>query len=345
MSVALLSFRDLPPFRPHSWFRSGHAQTILGAYWWGRAPAYRAVRHETLLDDGDRIVLHDDRPAAWASGHPVALIVHGLGGTHASPYVVRTADKLHARGVRTFRMDLRGCGAGAGVASLPLHAGRSEDAAAALAFLISHCPASPVFAIGFSMGANIVLKMAGEMADAAPEALQAVIAVAPPIDLAATSRNIALGFNRVYDRAFVRSLLRHVENRRRELPEAGFVELRSKPRGIYEFDNLVTAPLSGFAGADDYYARASAGPLLQNIRVPTLMIAAADDPLIPVRIFDAFRLSPAVQLHVTEGGGHVGYLAAPSHDADRRWLDWRLVEQVEWLISMRTQHVNPRWKS
>jgi predicted alpha/beta-fold hydrolase len=238
-------------------------------------------------------------------------------------------------------MDLRGCGAGAGLASLPLHAGRSEDAAAALAYIVSHCPGSPVFVLGFSMGANIILKMAGEMAGAAPEALHAILAVAPPIDLAATARNITSGFNRVYDRAFVRSLLRHVEHRRREMPDSRLVELTCTPRGIYEFDNLITAPLSGFAGADDYYARASAGPLLQSIRVPTLIITAADDPLIPVRVFDAFPLSPLVQLHVTEGGGHVGYLAAQGDDADRRWLDWRLVEQMEWLISLRTPPATP----
>ncbi len=332
-----LTFCDVPVFRPHSLLRNAHIQTIVGAYWWGRVPPYRAVRHETLLDDGDRILLHEDCPESWSEGDPAALVIHGLSGSHASPYVVRTAEKLNVQGVRTFRMDLRGCGAGSRLAAGPLHAGRSEDAAGALATIASVCPGSPLFAVGFSMGGNIVLKMVGEMAAAAPEYLRAVIAVAPPIDLAATCRNLGYGFNSIYDRRFVKSLLLHLENRRRELPDACHQDLTCRPRSIYEFDNLVTAPLAGFVDADDYYARASAGPLLANIHVPTLILAASDDPLVPASIFKAHAYSRAVQLHVTDGGGHVGYIGAANDDPDRRWLEWRIVEQITWLAKQAKQ--------
>lgn len=321
-------FRELTPFRPHPLLRNPHAQTILSAYVWAATPTYRATRHETRLEDGDRIVLHDDKPEGWRPGAPAVLLVHGLSGTHASPYVARTAAKLNDRGVRTFRMDMRGCGAGASLAAAPFHAGRSADAAAGLAAIGALCPGSPLFVVGFSLGGNVVLKMAGEMGAAAPPDLQAVIAVAPPIDLAACCRNLARRGNAIYDRAFIRALLRHVESRRLLLPEAPHVALPHPPRNVYEFDDLVTAPLSGFAGADDYYARSSAGPLLCSIRTPTLIIAAADDPLVPASMFESCAYAPDVELHLTEFGGHVGFLGAAGFDPDRRWLEWRIVEQI-----------------
>ncbi len=326
-------FRELPPFRPIRFFRNGHMQTILGAYCPARTPRYTAVRHETKLNDGDRVLLHDDLPASWNPGDPVVLLVHGLSGSHASPYVGRTAAKLNARGIRTFRMDLRGCGAGRNLAVRPLHAGRSEDAAAALATIASLCPGSPIDAVAFSMGANILLKMAGEMDANAPEYVRTIIAVAPPVDLAITCQNLSIGWNAMYDRSFVRALLRHIENRHDELPNAEPIRLSRRPRRVYEFDDWVTAPLSGFAGADDYYTQASSAPYLPNIHVPTLILAAADDPLVPVRMFEQCSLSPSVELHVTEYGGHVGYVGIAGCDPDRRWLEWRIVEQVTGLGS------------
>jgi uncharacterized protein len=326
-------FCEIPAFRPHRLLRNPHAQTILGGYDWRRSSAHRAVQHVIALDDGDCIVLHDDQPAAWTPKDPAALLIHGLSGSHASPYVARTAAKLNARGVRTFRMDLRGCGAGAKLAHQPMHAGRSEDAAAALSKVAALCPKSPLAAIGFSLGANIVLKMAGEMAERTPEMLRGVLAAAPPIDLAATCRNISVGVNVLYDLSFVRGLVQMVENRRRVLPAARHVDLPRRPRRLWEFDDLVTAPLAGFAGAEDYYARSSSAPLLPAIQIPTLIVAAADDPLIPVRQFEDASYSPSVMLHITEYGGHVGYLGADGFDPDRRWLDWRLVEQVVALTS------------
>jgi predicted alpha/beta-fold hydrolase len=334
------TFCEIPPFRPYPLLRSGHAQTIFSAVWWQKPLPYAAVRHETLLDDGDRIVLHDDRPAAWKPGEPAVLLVHGLSGTHLSPYVAHTAAKLNARGVRAFRMDLRGCGAGLDLAAAPLHAGRSGDTAAALATVATLCPDSLLVAVGYSLGGNIILKMAAEMGEAYPAYLRAVIAVAPPIDLARTCRNLAEGWNSIYDRSFVRAMMRHMAQRRERLPHARHIILARPPRGMYEFDDQIVAPLSGFAGAEEYYARSSAGPLLSSIRVPTLILAASDDPLVPVGMFEECSPSSSVKLHITDRGGHVGYLAARSADPDRRWLDWRIVEQVrhlhrEWGVGSR----------
>jgi predicted alpha/beta-fold hydrolase len=316
---------DFPTFRPHPLFRGGHLQTIAGAYWPGKYGLVAGKQHHVALPDGDSIVLHDDGPA---EAKTIALLVHGLGGCGQSGYVLRTSAKLRARGVRVFRMDLRGWGAGMKVARQPLHAGRSEDAGAALAFLTRHFPDLPIHLVGFSMGANIVLKLAGELAGSAPPSLASVLAVSPPIDLVACSQAIGRSLGGAYDRRFLRSLLRHVSARSLAAPDAWTRALVPPPRTLLEFDGRFTAPLSGFADVNDYYTRASSGPLLARIAVPTLIIAAASDPIVPLAPFERASYSAMTQLAVTPCGGHLGFVAARGTDPDRRWLDWRVVEWV-----------------
>src|SRR5262245_44763629 len=118
--------KRFPAFHPLRWIRGGHAQTLAGFFLTGRQPRYEAERHFVTLPDGDRIVLHDDRPPDWSEGGPTALLLHGICGDHRSSYVARSATKLNKRGVRTFRMDLRGCGDGLGLARRPYHAGCSD---------------------------------------------------------------------------------------------------------------------------------------------------------------------------------------------------------------------------
>jgi uncharacterized protein len=319
----------LSRFRPHPLVRGGHAQTIVGAYLPHALSLSTAVDHRLAMPDGDLLVLHDNRPAAWSPGDGTALLVHGLGGAHHSPYCVRLAARLVERGIRAFRLDMRGCGAGAALARYPGHAGRSEDLRRAILEIERLCPGSPLAAIGYSLGGNIVLKLAGECAGEPPGGLERVAAVCPPIDLGACSHNIGRGLNWIYDRAFLRALVKLVADRARESPEwYAQTPLHPQPRSLFEFDDRITAPLSGFANAGEYYARCSAAPGLARIEVPTLILAAGDDPLIPAHIFDRAERSSAVALHLAEGGGHLGFLAARGCDPDRRWLDWRL---LEWL--------------
>jgi predicted alpha/beta-fold hydrolase len=317
-----------PQFAPHPLVRGGHLQTIVGAYLPWRRVAYRAVQVRVPLDDGDQLVLHDDVPAGWQPGDSVALLVHGLGGCYLSSYMQRCMAKLTARGCRVFRMDLRGSGAGFSLARHPVHAGRSEDARAALRAVSERCPDSPIHVVGFSMGANIVLKMAGEYGPAAPPELASILAVSPPIDLIECSRNMHRGTNRWYDRRFVRNLLAHVARRERQVPDALTAPLNPKPRKLVEFDEQFTAPLSGFADARDYYERASSGPLLRHIAVPALIVTAANDPIIPVAPFERASYSPTTRLVITPCGGHLGFLGRSGIDPDRRWLDWRVIDWI-----------------
>jgi uncharacterized protein len=319
---------NFPPFRPHPFVRGGHAQTIVGCYLPVGVRLNGSRQRRVPLADGDSVVLHDDGPVEARSA---ALLVHGLGGCGLSGYMLRCSAKLRQRGVRVFRMDLRGCGAGIGLARHPLHAGRSEDAAAALAYASQECPGLPIHVVGFSMGANIVLKLVGELGDRAPAWLASVMAVSPPIDLVGCSQAIVRSLGGHYDRRFVQSLLRHVRQRTRLLPDALVRPLDPRPQTIREFDRRFTAPLSGFADVDDYYTRASSGPLLSKIAVPTLIVAAASDPIVPVAPFKRASYSPTTQLAITPCGGHLGYVGARGDDPDCRWLDWRV---VEWVLAL-----------
>src|SRR4029079_7213602 len=123
---------DFPPFQTHPLVLGGHLQTLAGVYLRGSAKPYRAAQHRVTVSDDDKVVLHDDCPVGWQAGGRTALLLHGLSGCYSSHYMERIASKLNDAGVRTFRKDLRGGGAGARLARLPYHSGRSDDAAAAL---------------------------------------------------------------------------------------------------------------------------------------------------------------------------------------------------------------------
>ncbi len=319
---------QFPQFRPHPLVRGGDLQTVAAVYWPQRGYTYSAQRHFVSLDDGDQLVLHDDCPAAWTAGDRVALLMHGLAGCHQSGYMVRIAAKLAARGVRAFRMDLRGCGAGFGLARWPYHSGRTEDAAAALGFLERLCPGSPVSLIGFSLSGNIALKLCGDLGEAHCAGLHDCLAVCPPIDLHACSVRLMARRNCLYDRHFVRMLLGQLRAKHQRIVDAPGCDYAHRPRSLYEFDDTFTAPVCGFGTAENYYRTASAAPGLMRIRIPTRIIAAADDPLIPCGVFRATAVSSSVDVRIAEGGGHLGFLARRGNDPDVRWIDWRVLDWV-----------------
>ncbi len=318
----------LPPFRSHPFLRGGHAQTVAGVVWPGRLPPYRAARRHVRLADGDVIVLHDDAPQGWRRGGRAALLVHGLAGCHLSPYMIRVAAKLNAAGVRTFRLDLRDCGAGQGLARRPYHAGKSEDVLAALAELAAICPESNLALIGFSLGGNLALKLLGQSAADVPPRLRRAVAINPPLDLAVCALALRAPLARIYDRHLVGLLWRQLARRALAYPDEPTCDLSRRPRDLWAFDDLFTAPAAGFESARHYYECSSAAQFLPQVRVPTLILSSRDDPLVPAGIFEGLSHSPAVSVHVAEGGGHLGYVARRGPDPDRRWMDWRIVEWI-----------------
>jgi predicted alpha/beta-fold hydrolase len=308
----------------------GHRQTLLGYFLPSEKRRYSARRHVVELPDGDILVLHDDCPSTWGPGSPFAILMHGLAGCHGSNYMVRIAGQLADRGVRVFRLDHRGSGAAAEQARLPYHAGRSDDVRAAFDAASHLCPGSLGGIAGFSLSGNMLLKMLGEdgRSGRRPNYLACAVAVNPPIDLELCSQALQRGFNRIYDRHFTKLLLPQVEQRLQSFPDAPRPVGNWPPHTLREFDNQYTAPASGFDGVEHYYSKSSAAQFVPDIDVPTLIVTADDDPLIPVRSFRELPAVAGVQVEITSHGGHLGYLSRPADPAFRRWMDWRV---VTWL--------------
>jgi hypothetical protein len=238
----------------------------------------------------------------------------------------RIAGKLERQGVRAFRMDLRGCGAGVGLARQPYHSGRSEDAAAALEVIAEFCPNSPAALIGFSMGGNIALKLLGELGERRCGHLDRAVAICPPFELLPAVLHLHRYPNRLYERYFVRRLVMQVYQRELAIPDLAPFKFRRVPQSLFEFDDVFTAPVCGFGRAVDYYRLASAARLCESIRLPALVIAAEDDPLVPAAPLERLRDCPSVELQITRHGGHLGFVGW--REGDRRWLDARIVEWV-----------------
>jgi predicted alpha/beta-fold hydrolase len=315
-------------FLPLPLLGNPHVQTMLGALLPGRSCPPPRRRHVVALPDGDALLLHENAPGGWRPGGPAALLLHGLTGCHGSPHVRRLAALLLARGARVFRADMRGAGLGLPLARRTYHAGRSDDVRAALGYLRRLCPESALLLLGVSMGGNIALKLAGEAALDPVPGLARVAAINPPIDLARCSELIGLPRNRVYERRFVRDLVRDALRRQSFFPDLPPVAF---PRGLTlrHFDELYTAPRNGFAGVDDYYRRASSFALIERIAVPALILTARDDPFIAVEPFEELRVGGHVRVHILARGGHVGFVgwdgAGGVRWAERRVADWLTV--------------------
>ena len=173
-----------------------------------------------------------------------------------------------------------------------------------------------------------MLRTVAEDTENLPPHVVTAIAVNPPIDLYRSVQTLDSLLGRLYNRYFTRRLVKHIQLLNEHQPEARFIDLPKIPRTIYELDDVVTAPLSGFDSADHYYESASSKRILQQITRPSLILTAEDDPLVPVEMFDGLAFHPAIKLHVAPHGGHMGYRGRRGDDPDHHWMDWRI---LEWL--------------
>jgi predicted alpha/beta-fold hydrolase len=314
-------------FSPSWLLRNGHVQTLAGTYVFGRWPKPLPPTEiqqlgEVEVDQEDRLVFHDERPDDWQPDHPMVLLLHGLAGSHDSPYMNRIAHQLRIRGARTIRLDWRGSGAGMALARYPYHSGRSEDLRATVNLLSSQFPQSPLSVVGFSMGGTVLLKLLGEQATllngGRPQIIRAA-AVCPPVDLAFTVRKLQCGLASWYDRYFTRCCIRDVQTRKTLRPDAIVPEdwFNRPPRTLQEFDDTFTAPVCGFASGDDYYAKSSSLQFLPVISTPTLIIASQDDPVVPIGPLQKADCSPSIQVRLPRSGGHMGFVTS----AGLGWLD------------------------
>ena len=314
------------PFRPLPLIRGPHSQTIAAVFRLAGEPPSKTKR--VTLDDGDELAVEISTPPEWRPEAPTVVLIHGLCGCQRSAYLVRMTRKLYNRGVRAVRMNLRGCGSGRGLARRPYHSGCSGDALCVLNALREDAPASPTSLVGFSLGGNIALKLAGELEARGPELLQSVIAVCPPSDLEACCALLESPSNRFYNWHFVSILRQNAADLHRLFPSLGPVEL-PKRLTLRQFDELYTAPQCGFEDAADYYRRASSAQFVPRIAVPTTILFANDDPVIDTTVFDDTPLPRNVDVVRVANGGHLGFLGIPGSPGGYRWLDSQLLGWLE----------------
>lgn len=239
---------------------------------------------------------------------PCVVLFHGLEGSSRSHYARSVMRAAAERGWRGVVVHFRGCSGEPNRLARAYHSGDSAEIGWVLADLHRRL-GIPLYVAGVSLGGNALLKWLAEQGGAARPLVAAAAAVSAPLDLAAANASLMRGFNRIYTRHFLASLIPGAIAKARRFPGLFDVAKARAARSLYDFDDVVTAPLHGFRGADDYYARCSAGPLLGGVEVPTLVLNAANDPFLPAAALPATNKVPAwVRLEVPRHGGHVGFV-------------------------------------
>ena len=304
-------------FRPL--IKSSFWQTIIGNVLnFGRDVPGK--RHFVCLKDKDILALEVATPTDWEPHQYSIIMVHGLGGSHKSPYMKRIAKKLYKMGFRVYRVNLRGCGSGKGLAKGIYHGGSSDDIAQTIESVKGIAPNSPIVLMGFSMGANIILKLLGEYGKHPPPHLHGAIAISPPVDLLASARCINEPRNRLYARCFLNILLADLKYLHRKFrEELGPLKLPKKV-SLNNLEEVYIAPRANFSSALEYYKHSSSKYYVPKISINTKILFAKDDPLVKDSSLDNENLPPCVQIYKTEYGGHIGYVGGDLlHNF--RWLD------------------------
>ena len=323
---------DLRPFEPHRLLRTGHLQTVASAF----------ARRKFAMPVGEERLFRVDQETQlkgvchWQGGkplgRPVIVTVHGLEGSCDSNYARGIADKAWARGFHALRMNQRNCGGTERLTPTLYNSGMSGDYRAVLMELAEKDGFEKIFFVGYSMGGNLVTKMAGDFAGGAPRQLVGVAAVCPALDLSACADALERVDNYFYQRHFVNGLMARYRMKQRLFPERYSTNGLGAIRSVREFDDAITAPAFGYRDAEDYYQHAGAKNVIDCVRVPLLLITAQDDPFVPYASFLRARIeeNPCVNFVTPEHGGHCGFISR-YEGAERFWAEERILEFVERL--------------
>lgn len=317
---------SLPAYHAPKWLPGGHAQTIYPLLIKPDSPPYRRDRWET--PDGDFIDLDWKEVAGQPpdANAPLVALFHGLEGSSNSHYAISLMRAVFALGWCGVVVHFRGCSGQINRLPRAYHSGDSAEIDWILRRLKQEFPQRPLYAVGVSLGGNALLKWLGEQESAASDVIHAAAAISAPLDLTACGHHLGRGFNQVYTQHFLRTLKQSAIARLHAYPVLFDEQRMRAARNLYQFDDAVTAPLHGFAGADDYWRRASSKPWLNAIKLPTLLINAQNDPFLPADALPARnQLSPQITADFPRHGGHVGFVSGslPGH---LNWLPQRIIQ-------------------
>ena len=332
---------DIEEFRPRRYLTNGHLQTIVGNF---------LPRDNHLPPAEDRFVEVSPaingqissqvlcqchwQPEEVRASRPTAIIVHGLEGSSRSQYVIGNANKLWRRGANIVRLNMRNCGSRDALSLTPTlsHSGLSADVFAVMRFFVERFGLQSISLIGYSMGGNLVLKLAGDLGSEAPHELRSVIGVSPVVDLGPSADALHRIENRVYEQKFLRTLRRRFRQKASLFPRAYDPGRAAGIHSLRQFDDRITALYSGFRSADDYYTRAASARVLDRITVPTLVLHAQDDPFIRLTAETRIKMAanPNITFIETGHGGHCAFLAQPdpANGYDGYWAERTLLHFI-----------------
>jgi uncharacterized protein len=317
------------PFVPRRYLRNRHAMTLAGNF---------LPRINSLPEPEDQLFRVDEDAEVlchchWQP-HPelrgTAIIVHGLEGSSLSQYVVGTGSKAWAAGMNVVRMNMRNCGGTEQLSTSLYHSGLSDDVAAVMQHFVARESLESIALVGYSMGGNLVLKLAGELGGNAPKHLHSVVGVSPAIDLGPSAAALHRPENRLYARRFLRALLKRFRLKASLFPQLFDRNRAEGIRSLWEFDDRITAAYSGFASAEDYYHRAAAARVIPDIAVPTLIIHSSDDPFVTLTqaTVSNIQANPNITFVQTARGGHCAFLANPKGEDDGYWAEAMLLRFI-----------------
>jgi uncharacterized protein len=317
-------------FKAAWWLPGGHSQTLWRKFTYKKVISRQRDRVE--LEDGDFIDIDWALKPVDDQKKPITLILHGLCGCSSSPYVVALQDLLTRNKLPNVAMNFRGCSGEINRLARAYHSGASSDLQEVFNYICNAYPSVPVSVVGYSLGANVILKWLGE--SAVDEQLATAVAISPPFRLADCSKAMLVGPGSIYGGYFFKQLsadlkakkihFQHTSAEAERLILDGLPELQSS-HSLWDFDDLVTAPLHGFASAQDYYDRCSSIAYLETNKTPTLIIHSRNDPIIPETVVPVrSELPPNITLELYTQGGHVGFISGLSNN----WLERRILTQI-----------------
>jgi predicted alpha/beta-fold hydrolase len=321
----------LTAFEPRRGLSNGHLQTIVGNFLPRPPLEFAAVEELIQVDpaDGSRVLCHCHwQPEEVRAARLTVVLVHGLEGSSNSRYIQGLAARACSAGFNVVRMNMRNCGGTEKLSPTLYHSALSGDVGAVVDYVTGKFGLRRVALVGYSMGGNLVLKLAGEWGSRPP--LAAVATVCPVIDLAPSSDALHEPLNRAYEMRFLRGLMRRF-HRKAELFPSHYQTCSIGPvRSLREFDDKIVARFCGFRNADDYYYRASAARVVHRIAVPTLIVCAQDDPFIRLLPETRNRIlaNPHVAFAETRHGGHCAYLSRESGD-DIHWAEATVIRYLQ----------------
>lgn len=321
-------------FDPHPLLRNPHAQTLAAAFWQRRFPRLPPSTSREFETEPATSIRGECHWQATPRERPTVVLVHGLEGSSESGYMLGLAERAFSAGWNAVRLNQRNCGGTESLTPTLYNSGLSADFRAVLNELIERDSLQEIFFAGYSMGGNLVLKMAGELKSDAPRQLRGTATVCPALELSGCVDAVDLPSNFVYQRHFVTGLKKRMLRKAQLFPGKFDLGPMTRVRTLREFDDVITATYCGFRDASDYYARCSALRVAGEIRVPTLVVTAQDDPFVPFASFSDSRLAtnPHIRLVAPEHGGHCAFISR--HGGDNRfWAEARVMEFFRQLLA------------